>query len=99
MLYIVGSTRPDISYEVHQYARFSRDTKNSHEIGLNRIARYLKLNRTKGLIMKPYVKNLNLDLFADVDFVGLFAAENKQNPVSVKSRTGLLLNFGGVTIY
>jgi hypothetical protein len=40
-----------------------------------------------------------LDLFADADFAGLFVADDKQDPVSVKSRTGLLVNFGGVPIF
>ena len=40
-----------------------------------------------------------LDLYADADFAGLFVAEDKQDPVSVKSRTGLLMNFGGVPFF
>ena len=48
--------------------------------------------------MKPEFKNLKLDLFVDADFSGLLAADDNQDPISVKSRTGLLLNFGGVPI-
>ena len=50
------------------------------------------------MILTPNAKNLKLDLFADADFAGLFVAEDKHDPISVKSRTGLLLNFGGVPI-
>ena len=67
-------------------------------MGLRYIARYLKNIRTKRLVMQPNINNLRLDLFADADFVGLFAAEDDQDPISLKSRTGLLLNFGGVLI-
>jgi hypothetical protein len=42
MLYLAGSTRPDIAYVVHQCARFSHNPKRSHEIGVKHIARYLK---------------------------------------------------------
>mgnify|MGYP004188465917 CR=1 FL=1 len=56
--------------------------------------RYLKGTRDKVLIMKPYAQDLKLDL----DFAGLFASEDKLDPVSVKSRTGVLLNFGGVPV-
>ena len=40
--------------------------------------------------MKPSAKNLKLDLFADADFAGWFASEDKMDPISVKSRTGVL---------
>ena len=49
--------------------------------------------------MKPEVENLKLDLFSDADFTRLFATEYKIDPISVKSRTGVLLNFGGVPVY
>ena len=98
LLYLAGSTRPDISYAVHQCARFSHQPRASHEVGVKHIVRYLKGTRDKGLIMKPTSDNLKLDLFADADFAGLFASEDKLDPVSVKSRTGILLNFGGVPV-
>ena len=44
MLYLAGSTRPNITYTVHQCARFSHIPRRSHEIGVKHIARYL--NRT-----------------------------------------------------
>ena len=98
LLYLAGSTRPDISYAVHQCARFSHQPRASHERGVKHIVRYLKGTRDQGLIMKPNKDNLRLDLFADADFAGLFASEDKHDPVSVKSRTGILLNFGDVPV-
>ena len=53
----------------------------------------------RGLILTPNSHRIQLDLFAEVDFVGLFVADDKHDPVSVKSRTGLLINFGGVPIF
>ena len=98
LLYLAGSTRPDIAYAVHQCARFSHLPKASHEIGVKHIVRYLKGTRDKGLIIKPDAKDLKLGLFADADFAGLFAAEDELDPDGVKSRTGVLLNFGGVPV-
>ena len=40
LLYLAGSTRPDISYAVHQCARFSHKPKASHEIGVTHIVWY-----------------------------------------------------------
>ena len=51
ILYLAGSTRTDIKYAVHQYARFSHDPRCSHELELKHIARYLKHIRMKVLVM------------------------------------------------
>ena len=72
MLYIAGSTRPDIKYAVHQYARFSHNPKRCHEVGLKHIARYLQIIKDKGMILTSNAKKLKLDLFSDADFAGLF---------------------------
>ena len=98
MLYLAGSTKPDISYAVHQCARFSHSPKQSHEIGVKHIARYLKGTQTKGIIMTPDSTNMRIDMYADADFAGLYTTEDKMDPVSVKSRTGVLLTFGNVPI-
>ena len=47
--------------------------------------------------MRP--KSDDSDLFADADFTGLYASEDKLDPVSAKCRTGILLNSGGVPVY
>ena len=93
------STRPDIAYAVHQCDRFSHNPRRSHEVVLKQIGRYLKGTKAKELIMKPNKTKLSLDLFTDADFAGLFAVEDKGDPISVKSRTCILLNFGEVPIY
>ena len=84
MLYLAGSTRPDIAFAVHQCAIFSHNPKRSHEIALTRLARYLRGASDKGLILTPNRDRVQLDLFADADFAGLFVPENKHDPVSVK---------------
>ena len=78
---------------------FSHNPRRSHEVALKQIGRYLKGTKAKGLIMKPNKTRLSLDLFADVDFAGLFTEEDRDDPISVKSRTGILFTFGEVPIY
>ena len=99
ILYLAGNTQPFIVYAVHQCARFSHNPIRSHDIGLKHIARYLNYTEDKSLIIQLDHKNLKLDLFADADLVGLYASEDNQDPSSVKSRTGILLNFGDIPIY
>ena len=53
MLYLAGSTCPDIAFAVRKCARFSHNPKRIHEVGLKHIARYLKGTRIKGLNMVP----------------------------------------------
>jgi len=99
VLYLAGITRSDIPYAVHQCARFSHNPKICHEVGLKHIARYLKGTKDKGMIINPDSNMLRFDLYVDTDLAGFFSAENKHDPIIVKSRTGVLLNFGGVPIY
>ena len=51
-----------------------------------------------GPVMKIYVSRLQFDVFTDADFAELFVFENKSDPISVKRRTNVLLNLGGVPI-
>jgi hypothetical protein len=48
LMYLASNTRPDISYAVHQAARYSHGTRNSHAIAVKMILRYLKGTKDKG---------------------------------------------------
>ena len=37
-------------------------------------------------------------MYCDADFAGLWNTENKDDPVCVKSRTGIILTLGGIPI-
>ena len=99
ILYLAGSTRPDISYAVHQRTRFYYSPKRSQEIGVKHISRYLKGTQTKGIIMTPDREHLRIDMYAYADFAGLYSTEDKMDPVSIKSRSGVLSTFGNVPIH
>ena len=94
LLYLSTNTRPDISFAVSQVCRFSADPKQSHATAVKTILRYLKRTRTKGMSIKPTGK-LNLDMFVDADFCGLFKVEPDTDPKSVKSRTGYVITLSG----
>jgi len=73
--YLQQTTRPDISFAVHQCARFCNDPKKSHEAAVKRIGRYLLGTKDKGIIFDP--KNPSfLDCYVDADFAGLYKAED-----------------------
>jgi hypothetical protein len=54
--YLSQNSRPDISFSVHQCARFSKEIKGLHEKAVKRIIYYLQCTRDKPLIMKPNKK-------------------------------------------
>jgi len=45
---------------------------------------------TQGLIIRP-TSSLQLDVYVDSDFAGLWRSEDSQDPVCVKSRTGFVI--------
>jgi hypothetical protein len=97
LMYLAGNTRPDIAYAVHQAARFTHGTRNSHAAGIKRILRYLQKTRTEGLWLRPQ-DHLQVDCYVDADFGGLFSVEDKQDPISVKSRTGYVILYRGAPL-
>jgi hypothetical protein len=69
--YLEQNCRPDISFTVHQWARFSKEPKALREKAVTRIIYYLQCTRDKPLITKPN-KNLSLDAYCDRDFAGVW---------------------------
>jgi hypothetical protein len=97
LMYLSGNTRPDIAYAVHQAAQFTHGARKSHAAGVKRIVRYLKKTKTEGLILKPG-SDQRVDCYVDADFGGLFSVEDKQDPISVKSRTGYVITYRGAPL-
>ena len=97
--FLEKSTRADISYPVHQCARFMESPKQSHGIAIKRIGRYLLDTRDKGLIIKPD-KLHSFVSFVDADFCGnwdkYIAA---QDPNTARSRTGFLIKYANAPIF
>ena len=85
--YISGSSRPDIAYATHLEAIFSSNPKASHEKGVKRIIKYLKVTKENRIIM--YLRNdKGLECFVDADFAGGWSTNESDNPASVYFRTG-----------
>jgi hypothetical protein len=69
--YLAHNSRPDVSFVVHQCARFSKEPKALYEKAVKCIIYYLQCTRDKPLIMKPH-KNIPLDAYCDSDFTGVW---------------------------
>ena len=71
ILCLASNTRPDISFAVHQCARFTHNTKASHKTAVKRICWYLQVTKYNFLVFNPS-KKLVVGCYADADFVGLW---------------------------
>ena len=94
LLYLSTNTRCDIAFAVSQVARFSSNPKQSHATAVKSIIRYLKGTKQNGMILRPTGK-MNLDLYVDADFCGLYKVEADTSPNAARSRTGFIVTLSG----
>jgi hypothetical protein len=94
LLYLSTNTRCDIAFAVSQAARFSANPKQSHATAVKSIIRYLKRTENQGTIIRPTGK-LDLDLYVDADFCGLFRTAPDHSADSARSRTGFVIILNG----
>jgi hypothetical protein len=64
--FLEKGTRPDIAYATHQCARFSEDTRASHEDAVTWLCKYLLAD---GIIYDPK-RNQSIEVYMDTDFCG-----------------------------
>ena len=76
--YLVNCTHPELSFAVHQCARFCNDPKRVHEQAVKRIIRYLLSTQSsftgrdkapQGILFKPD-KTKSIDTYVDASFAG-----------------------------
>jgi len=65
-LIYLTTTRPDISYVVHQVSQFMSSSRHLHFAAVRRIIRYLKGSSTRGLFF-PKASSLQLMACSDAD--------------------------------
>jgi hypothetical protein len=94
MLYLSTNTRCDIAFAVSQVARFSSNPKQSHATAIKTIVRYLKRTQDQGMKLQPH-GSLDLELYVDADFCGLFKFETDSDPNAARSRTGFVVMLSG----
>ena len=92
MLYLASNTRPDISFDVHQCARFTNNTKVSHGTAVKSICQYLQGTKDNGPAFNPS-KKLVVGCDADADFAGLWGHRDPQDPIFARSRTEFVVTF------
>lgn len=88
LMYLMSTTRPDISVAVNYYSRFQSNATEVHWQGLKRILRYIKGTMDMGLFYQKG-KDKVLTVYADADW----ASSNDR-----KSITGFLIEVYGAVV-
>jgi hypothetical protein len=96
--FLAQITRPDISFSVHQCARFCTKPTLIHELAVKRIARYLLTTKDQGLILHPNA-DFKLDMFVDEDFAGMYHREHSSLHDNVLSGSGYIITYCGCPIH
>ncbi|KAL7567275.1 hypothetical protein ACA910_016741 [Epithemia clementina (nom. ined.)] len=96
--FLKKSTRPDISYAVHQCARFSSQPKQSHGLAVKRIGKYLKGTADQGKIFKPDPSK-SFHCWVEADFAGIWYPDNAAtDPMTSKSQSGWVITYANCPI-
>ena len=96
--YLERSTRPDISYAVHQCARFAADPKQEHGEAIKWLCRYLCATKDKGLILRPD-HTASFHVYVDSDFSGKWVPEEAQDDINTaRSRYGYIVTYHGCPV-
>ena len=82
LVYLKGTSRPDISMETHQCARFNANQKLCNERAVKRICKYLLDTKYKGIIFRPD-KTKGLEWSVDADFSGGWKNGEHLNPEEI----------------
>jgi hypothetical protein len=93
--YLEKATRSDISFAVHQCARFVSEPKREHGEAVRWLARYLKGTKDKGTILKP-IEGKDLEVFVDASFCGDWCPEEAaMDRDTARSRHGYIIQYAG----
>ena len=88
-LIYLTTTRPDISYVVHQVSQFKSSSRQLHLAAVRRVIRYLRGSPTRGLFF-PTDTSLQLVAYSDADWAGC--------PDTCRSTTGWCMFVGDALI-
>jgi hypothetical protein len=92
--YLEKGSRSDISYIVHQCARFSTDPKTEHAQALRWLGRHLKATQHHGTILQP-AKGKDMEVYVNADFSGNWHAEESWDRDTARSRHGFIVMCAG----
>jgi hypothetical protein len=95
--YLEKSSRPDISFAVHQCARYCQSPKVEHSAAVKHIGRYLLATKDKGIVCMP--DSSSIHCYANASFSGEWVKTlAEHDPTTARSRTGYIVFYAGCPI-
>ena len=82
---------------MHKCAKYSIDTKQSHEEYVKRIGHYLNKTKDKGLVFTPGRWN-GIEYYVNADFSGAWCREDEDQVWPVLSRSGYIIKLANCPI-
>ncbi len=95
--YYEKCTRPDISYQAHQCARFVDSPRVEHGDAIKWLGRYIHGTKNKGIIYAPDPSR-GLEVYVDADFAGTFDHLDPDNIDTARSRHGYIITYAGMPV-
>jgi hypothetical protein len=90
MMYIMTSTRPDISYGISFLSQFLSKPLKAHLYAAKQVLKFLYLTKEQGLIYQ-YSSSISINAFSDADWGNNFTNR--------RSRTGTIIYLGKNVVY
>lgn len=95
--YLERCSRPDISYAVHQCARFCEEPKVEHGLAVKLLGRYLLNQPQNGIIAT--LSQEDIVAYVDADFAGNWDPEiSEWDKDTARSRHGYIIMYRGIPI-
>jgi hypothetical protein len=99
LTYLEKSTRPDITYAVHQLAQYSTKMRQSHGHVIKHLGCYLLGTKHQGIILQPE-NPIDLVTYVDADFSGTWDPKYAvDDPDTARSRSGYLVFLANAPLY
>jgi hypothetical protein len=95
--YLEKASRPDISYDTHQCARFTADPRIEHGQAVRWLGRYLIGTRDKGMILRPEIGK-GIEVHVDADFYGNWDKKFAHDRDTARSRHSYVISYAGCPV-
>jgi hypothetical protein len=95
--FLAQNRQPDITFAVHQCARFVSNPNQTHQAAVKHLRRYILGTQDKGLVLSPNYHHC-LTAYVDADFAGLWHKDYAHLHKTALSRTGFILCYANCPI-
>ena len=90
---------PEIGFALSQLSHFTFNPKHSHELVFIHLGQCLQHSLNEGMVLRPMrFDEFQMEAHADLDFMGLYGHERRDDPDNMRSRAGYVILLNGCPI-